>query len=166
MSDESSMTVSGPAGVVRIDGATPQDLPALAELRWRWVLENDDTPVVSRAEFAATFAEWALAHSATHHCTVARRGQTIIGMAWLATVPRVPSSRAPTRASGDVQSVYLVPHERNAGIGGRMLAVVLGRAFEAGLERVTVHSTAGAVTAYERAGFAASARLLQATRTP
>jgi GNAT superfamily N-acetyltransferase len=59
--------------------------------------------------------------------------------------------------------VYVVPAERNAGVGGRILAAVLERAFEAGLERVTVHSTAGAVTAYERAGFAASARLLQAT---
>ncbi|WEO78931.1 GNAT family N-acetyltransferase [Cryobacterium sp. SO2] len=157
---------SSPPGDVLIEGATPQDLPALAGLRWRWVLENDGTPTVSREEFLALFAEWALEHSATHHCTVARRGETVIGMAWLATIPRVPSSRAPVRASGDVQSVYLVPPERNAGIGGRMLAAVLERAFAAGLERVTVHSTTGAVTAYERAGFAASARLLQATRTP
>ena len=161
MSHESST-----AGAVSIEGATPQDLPALAELRWRWVLENEGAPIVSRDEFHAVFADWALAHSASHHCTVARRGETVIGMAWLATVDRVPSSRAPVRASGDVQSVYVVPIERNTGVGGRILAAVLERAFEAGLERVTVHSTAGAVTAYERAGFAASARLLQATRTP
>jgi len=161
MSHESST-----AGAVRIEDATPEDLPALAELRWRWVLENEGTPIVTRDEFYAVFAEWALAHSATHHCTLARRGGTVIGMAWLATVPRVPSSRAVVRASGDVQSVYVVPAERNSGVGGRILAAVLERAFEAGLERVTVNSTAGAVTAYERAGFAASARLLQATRTP
>jgi GNAT superfamily N-acetyltransferase len=161
MSPESSATAD-----VRIQGATPQDLPALAELRWRWVLENEGDPVVSFEEFVRVFAEWALAHRATHHCTIARRGETVIGMAWLATIPRVPSSRAPVRASGDVQSVYVVPAERNSGIGGRMLAAVLERAFGAGLERVTVHSTSGAVTAYERAGFAASARLLQAIRTP
>lgn len=146
--------------------AIPGDLPALAGLRWRWVLENDGTPVVSRDEFVTIFSDWALAHSATHHCTVARRGETVIGMAWLATIPRVPSSRAPARASGDVQSVYILPSERNSGTGGRMLAAVLAHAFEAGLERVTVQSTPGAVTAYERAGFAASARLLQATRRP
>ncbi|WP_130177386.1 GNAT family N-acetyltransferase [Cryobacterium sp. SO1] len=157
---------SSPPGEVLIEGATPVDLPALAELRWRWVLENEGDPVVSLDEFVRIFAEWALAHSASHHCTIARRGETVVGMAWLATIPRVPSSRAPMRASGDVQSVYVVPAERNSGIGGRMLAAVLERAFDAGLERVTVHSTAGAVTAYERVGFAASARLLQATRTP
>lgn len=157
---------SSPTDAVRIQCATPEDLPALAELRWLWVLENEGTPVVSLEEFVRIFSEWAPAHSASHHCTIARRGETVIGMAWLATIPRVPSSRAPMRASGDVQSVYVVPAERNSGVGGRMLAAVLERAFEAGLERVTVHSTAGAVTAYERAGFAASARLLQATRTP
>ena len=155
---------SSPADDVRIEGATPHDLPALAELRWRWALENEGAPIVCRDVFHAAFADWALAHSASHHCTVARRGETVIGMAWLAVVPRVPSSRAPVRASGDVQSVYVVPADRNSGIGGRILAAVLARAFEAGLERVTVHSTAGAVTAYERAGFVASARLLQATR--
>jgi len=152
---------AGPS--VSISSAEPRDLPAVAELRWQWVLENDGTPVVTHEEFLAIFAEWARKNTASHHCTVARRGQTVIGMAWLAVVPRVPSSRAPVRASGDVQCVYVVPAERDSGVGGRMLEAVLARAFHHGLERVTVQSTAGAVTAYERAGFSASERMLQAT---
>ncbi|WP_104164780.1 GNAT family N-acetyltransferase [Cryobacterium sp. N22] len=155
---------TGPS--ISVQSAEPHDLAAVAELRWQWVLENEGTPVLSHDDFLAHFAEWAAENGASHHCTIARRGETVIGMAWLATVPRVPSSRAPVRASGDVQSVYVVPAERNSGTGGRILAAVLARAFEAGLERVTVQSTPGAVTAYERAGFAASARLLQATWTP
>ncbi|MBX0298758.1 GNAT family N-acetyltransferase [Cryobacterium sp. 1639] len=149
---------------IHIRHLEPADLLAVAELRWQWVLENDGTPSVGHAEFLAIFADWAAAHDTSHHCTVVTRGETVIGMAWLATVPRVPSSRAPVRASGDLQCVYVVPTERDSGIGGRMIAAVLAHAFEAGLERVTVQSTPGAVTAYERAGFAASARLLQATR--
>nr|WP_297367437.1 GNAT family N-acetyltransferase [Cryobacterium sp.] len=109
--------------------------------------------------------DWAAQFVSTHRCTVARRGRTVIGMAWLAVVPRVPSPRAPVRASGDVQCVYVVPAERDSGVGGRMLAAVLARAVEIGLEHVTVHSSPGAVTAYERAGFSASAQLLQATPT-
>jgi len=159
MSQESSTATD-----VSIGPSTPRDLPALAGLRWQWVIENEGSPVESYDEFLAIFTDWAAEHVQSHQCTVARRGETVIGMAWLATIPRVPSSRAPVRASGDVQSVYVVPAERNSGIGGQILAAVLERAFEAGLERVTVHSTAGAVTAYERAGFVASARLLQATR--
>jgi GNAT superfamily N-acetyltransferase len=159
MTDASALPIS-------IRDAEPGDLAAVAELRWQWVLENDGTPVVSHEEFLALFVEWAQANRGTHSCTVARRGETVIGMAWLAVVPRVPSSRAPMRASGDVQCVYVVPAERDAGVGGRMLAAVLVRAADAGLQRVTVQSTPGAVTAYERAGFAASARLLQATPAP
>lgn len=148
---------------ITIDSATPADLAALAELRWQWVLENDGTPVVTHDEFLEVFADWAGRNDQTHHCTLARRGTTVVGMAWLAVLPRVPSARALVRASGDVQSVYVVPHERNAGVGARMLDALLRRAFTLGLERVTVHSTPGAVTAYSRAGFAASDRLLQAT---
>jgi GNAT superfamily N-acetyltransferase len=151
---------------ISIGSAEPGDFSAVAELRWQWVLENEGTPVVSHEEFLSMFVEWARTNRGTHSCIVASRGETVIGMAWLAVVPRVPSSRAPVRASGDVQCVYVMPAERDAGVGGRMLAAVLARASEAGLERVTVHSTPGAVTAYERAGFAASARLLQATPTP
>jgi GNAT superfamily N-acetyltransferase len=154
------------AAPISIRTAEANDYATVAELRWQWVLENEGTPVVSHDEFLTLFVEWARANRGTHSCVVACRGETVIGMAWLAAVPRVPSSRAPVRASGDVQCVYVVPAERDAGVGGRMLAAVLARAREAGLERVTVQSTAGAVTAYERAGFAASARLLQATLTP
>lgn len=49
-------------------------------------------------------------------------------MACLATVPRV-------------------------GLGGQILATVSRRSGQLGLERVTVHPSPGAVSAYERAGF-------------
>jgi hypothetical protein len=56
-----------------------------------------------------------------------------------------------------------MPAERDAGVGALMLDAVLRQAFDLGLERVTVHSSPGAITAYVRAGFAFSDRLLQAT---
>ncbi|PXA67349.1 GNAT family N-acetyltransferase [Cryobacterium arcticum] len=155
-------TSDAATGPITIDTATASDLAAVAELRWRWVLENEGTPVVPYDEFVEILTDWAAQHAGSHSCTVARRGATVIGMAWLAVVPRVPSARALVRASGDVQSVYVTPTERGSGVGGRMLDAVLRRAFGLGLERVTVHSTPGAITAYTRAGFASSDRLLQA----
>ncbi|MET0955650.1 MAG: GNAT family N-acetyltransferase [Cryobacterium sp.] len=154
------------SGQITIGDAARSDLAAVAELRWQWVLENEGVPVVSHDEFVEILTDWAALHAGSHTCTVARRGATVIGMAWLAVVPRVPSARALVRASGDVQSVYVTPDERGAGVGGRMIDAVLRRAFSLGLERVTVHSTPGAITAYTRAGFAASDRLLQATPEP
>jgi GNAT superfamily N-acetyltransferase len=136
------------------------ELATVAELRWQWILENEGTPVITRGDFVRHFVKWARQNTSTHQCMVMVRGDAIIGMAWLAIVPRVPSPRAPERASGDVQCVYVVPHARNTGLGGRIIGAVLELAAELGLERVTVHSSARAITAYTRHGFAASPRLL------
>jgi GNAT superfamily N-acetyltransferase len=88
------------------------------------------------------------------------RDGVIIGMAWLAVVQRVPSPRALRRASGDLQCVYVIPGERDGGVGGRLVEAVLARAQDLGLERVTVHSSPRAIPAYARRGFASSPRLL------
>ncbi|MFH9426074.1 GNAT family N-acetyltransferase [Streptomyces sp. NPDC017529] len=80
----------------------------------------------------------------------------------MAVTRRVPSPRALDRASGDVQCVYVVPGERDNGLGGRMIDAVLELAHEMRLERVTVHSSDRAVHAYSRHGFGMSPRLLQA----
>ena len=154
---------AAPTAGINIRSAEPADLVAVATLRWQWIVENGGVPVVTQDEFVEFFADWAARADESHHCTVARRGETVIGMAWLAVVPRVPSPQALVRASGDVQCVYVMPAERDAGVGALMLDAVLRQAFDLGLERVTVHSSPGAITAYVRAGFAVSDRLLQAT---
>jgi GNAT superfamily N-acetyltransferase len=83
-------------------------------------------------------------------------------MAFLAITARVPTPRVFSRTSGDVQCVYVVPEARDSGLGGLLIDAVLRLATELGLERVTVHSSARAVRAYERHGFAGSPELLQA----
>ena len=135
-------------------------------LRWEWVLENEGTPVATRDEFVAFFVKWAAGHSSSHRCMVAVRNDEVIGMAWLAIVQRVPSPQALERASGDMQCVYVVPIERNTGIGGVMIASVRQLASELGLERVTVHSSSRSIPAYVRTGFAVSPKLLQAELAP
>ena len=140
--------------------ARAEEIPAVAELRWRWLAENRDVPVVGHDEFLRAFVACAAAQPAPS-CTVAVRGEEVIGMAWLAVVARVPSPTPLERASGDVQSVYLVPHERNRGIGTRLLRAVLARADELDLDHVTVHSSGAAVTAYQRVGFGQEATYLR-----
>ncbi|SFI61322.1 GNAT family N-acetyltransferase [Amycolatopsis sacchari] len=137
------------------------ELGTVAGLRWRWVAEQGDPGPLDRAEFVTRFVAWAREHSASHRCYVVLRAGRVLGMAWLALLPRVPTPRALDRRSGDVQCVYVVPEERDNGVGGRLLDVVLGEARALGLERVTVHSSERAVPAYLRHGFAPSPRLLQ-----
>ncbi|WP_399919875.1 GNAT family N-acetyltransferase [Streptomyces kanamyceticus] len=76
--------------------------------------------------------------------------------------PEVALPRTFERSSGDVQCTYVVPDERDRGLGGELIEAVLAWAKDLGLERVTVHSSDRAVSAYSRHGFQASPRLLQA----
>ncbi|HZG05212.1 MAG TPA: GNAT family N-acetyltransferase [Streptomyces sp.] len=145
---------------IAIRPAGPGELDAVARLRWRWVLENGETPAVAHEGFVRHFAAWARENASSHHCLVAVRGGTVIGMAWLAVVPRVPVPHDLDRRSGDVQCVYVVPGERDAGVGGRLIDAVLDLARGLGLERVTVHSSERATPAYRRHGFAPSPKLL------
>ncbi|MGI5455256.1 GNAT family N-acetyltransferase [Streptomyces sp. CA-249302] len=143
----------------------------MAELRYRWLSETSDEPLtVERAEFVSHFINWARENTSTHRCLVLTRTATatatVIGMAWLAVLPRVPSPRALHRTSGDLQCVYVIPEERNTGLGGHLIDAILSTAQTLGLERVTVHSSPRAIPAYARHGFEPSPRLLHSHLAP
>ncbi|MHC5902711.1 GNAT family N-acetyltransferase [Streptomyces sp. S6] len=144
-----------------VRAAEERELGVVAGLRWRWFVEEGKVPVVGREEFVREFVGWARENEGSHWCLVVARGERVVGMAWVGVVRRVPTPTALGRASGDLQCVYVVPEERNSGVGGRLLEGVLERAREVGVERVTVHSSVRAVSAYVRAGFEGSGRLLQ-----
>lgn len=148
---------------ISIRPARSGELAAVAALRWDWLVENGGEDLGERGEFVGHFVEWARDNAGSHRCTVVvRDDDVVIGMAWLAVVQRVPTPRAPRRASGDLQCVYVVPGARDGGLGGRLIRAVLDGARELGLERVTVHSTPRAIPAYTRCGFQDSPRLLHA----
>jgi GNAT superfamily N-acetyltransferase len=147
-------------GEVEVRPARPEEWAAVGGLRWDSVTEFGGVADDTREVFAERFARWAEAHTDGHECFVAVADGRVVGMTWLAVVPRVPSARAFDRASGDLQCAYVVPGRRGAGIGGRLIDAVVDRARERGLERVTVHSSPRAVPVYERHGFASDGRLL------
>lgn len=141
--------------------AKADELAAAANLRWQWIaVENKGNPVIAHDEFVSVYTEWATIHSETHSCYLALRDTRVIGMAWLAVLQRVPSPRALTRVSADLQSVFVLPEHRNSGIGSQLITFVLEAARELGVERVAVHSSQEAIAAYQRAGFAISPRLM------
>lgn len=149
---------------VAIRPVRDDELLDVAALRWRWSVDGGVTPATSRKVFLSLFLSWAREHVA-HSCLVAVRDDKLLGMAWLAVVPRVPSVASPERASGDVQCVYVVPEERDAGIGGQLIDAVLELAAAQHLERVTVHSSERAITMYGRHGFLASPCVLDISLT-
>jgi GNAT superfamily N-acetyltransferase len=142
--------------------ARSEEFTAVAGLRWQWEVEVGESPSVPRETFEKEFAAWARLHTESHRCIVVRRDEIVIGMAWLAVVPRVPTPESMVRATGDLQSVYLVPDARDDGLGGRLVAAVLDEARALGLPKVTVQSSSRAVPVYCRNGFESSPLVLAA----
>ncbi|MGN6128028.1 MAG: GNAT family N-acetyltransferase [Humibacter sp.] len=143
--------------------ARDDELERTFRLRWLWAVEVGDVPEDSESEFGRKGAEWARAHATTHLPHVAIDSDDgIIGMAWLALSPRVATTRDLDRWSGDLQSCYVLPEHRGAGIGGALVRAVFDTARDRGVEHVTVHASAASVGMYQRNGFRASDRLLWA----
>ncbi|GAA1940804.1 GNAT family N-acetyltransferase [Kitasatospora viridis] len=144
-----------------ISQAGPDDVAELARLLWLDTHhEEPGGPAVDA--FAAQLAQWWDTRRDSHLAYVARLHEPqIVGMAWVALVPRVPRPGATNRLAGDIQSVFVLPEHRGRGIGSALVDAASQHATRLGSLRVTVHSGRRAVPVYERLGFEASRRLLQ-----
>ncbi|HEX2772186.1 MAG TPA: GNAT family N-acetyltransferase, partial [Micromonosporaceae bacterium] len=128
--------------------ARAADAPALARMRWQWLIEKRDEPPVDRAAFLEFFTSWVIDHLSTHVPFLVEADGRIAGMAWLMLADRVPSPARVDRRTGDVQSVHVVPELRNSGAGAALIDAVLAEARDRELEHVTVHSSERAVPFY------------------
>jgi GNAT superfamily N-acetyltransferase len=108
--------------------------------------------------FAATFAQWVRENAATHTAFVAVDGDAVVGMAWLALYRRPPSPERGMRVHGDVQTVYVIPEHRDAGVGRALLDAIVAEGRRLGLHRLTVQTSERSVPFYARAGFVANER--------
>jgi len=141
---------------VRVRPALPADADALAALRAEWGTESG--AAADDPSFRETFRAWVLGSS--HAAFVAVDGDEVVGMAFLAELPRPPSAESWRRVHGDLQSVYVRPPHRDRGVGTSLVEAVLAEARRRGMARVVVQSGTRAVSLYERAGFAPSPRLM------
>ncbi|MFF0267971.1 GNAT family N-acetyltransferase [Kribbella sp. NPDC004536] len=138
--------------------ADQADVKHLARLLWLNATPEQRASQ-SVEEFAADLDTW-WAGNPAHVAFVADENE-VVGMAWLATVPRVPRPGVTTRRSADIQSVFVVPEQRGRGVGSALVQAAADHAFDLGAGHVTVHSGRRAVPVYERLGFASSRQLLQ-----
>lgn len=134
----------------------PEHLRQVADLRWDWAVERGRPPLRERCDFAREFERWCEQNRATHSCIVALGLEAdVVGFGFLAITPRVPAANLDDeRLGAEIQAVYVAAELRNNGIGAELVERLINLARQQGAERVTVHSSAGAVTAYHRAGFA------------
>jgi GNAT superfamily N-acetyltransferase len=142
---------------VEIRYARPADAAALAALRAEWGVESGEPDTEA---FRATFARWVSEYALTHTAFVADDDGEVVGMAFLADLPRPPSAEVGRRLHGDVQSVYVRADRRGLGLATLLLERVVAEARRRGMTRLTVQSSSRALSLYERAGFEVSPRLM------
>jgi GNAT superfamily N-acetyltransferase len=137
------------------------DVAQLARLLWLNAAP-DQQARQSVESFADDLGVWWTDHSDSHFAFVARLTESeLVGMAWLALVPRAPRPGDTNRRSADIQSVYVLPDHRGNHIGSTLVQAAADHAFIHGATRVTVHSGRKAVPLYNRLGFNSSHQLLQ-----
>lgn len=145
---------------MKISKAHTGDIGDLARLLWLDTVKKEPAPLSIDA-FTTELVQWWDAHRNSHAAFVARLdGPEIVGMAWVALVPRIPRPGATNRMSADIQAVFVVPEQRGFGIGSALIEAAAEHAARLGAMRVTVHSGRRAVPVYERLGFESSQQLL------
>ncbi|WP_433953639.1 N-acetyltransferase family protein [Curtobacterium flaccumfaciens] len=148
---------------VVIRASRPDDMPAVADLRWRWSVDEDGrSPVQTPEEYRRSMTDFAGRHRESHRCVVAERDGVVLGMAWLAVHPRPPAPHVDgDRFAAELQTVYVHPELRGSGVAGRLVTALLELADELGVERTSVHSSVDGERLYRRLGFGDARLLLQ-----
>ena len=150
--------------MVTVRTATPDDVPVIAGLRRAWTEENAGQPIEDPS-FDDVFAEW-FAREADQRVTwLAEHDGRALGMLNLLVFTRMPRPRAaaapPHPAQwGYVANVYVVPADRDRGIGRLLLDAVTAHADAHGFARLVLSPSERSVPLYERAGFAPATSLL------
>lgn len=157
--DGGSTTIAAMSVSVRVAGC--EDGVALAELRWRWRVDERPESGMDRGQFTTKFTAWMADHAASHTAWIAEVGTSAVGMAWLARIDRMPSPGHWERTAGNLQSVYVVPEHRGGGIGRLLVTAALGQAEAVGMEYISVHPSQRSFGLYRWAGFEDSPGVLE-----
>jgi len=146
---------------VHIRRANANDAPTLAQLRYRWRVDEADESGLDLETYQTQMATWLYAHEHSHLGFVAVRDGVTVGEGWLALVERVPGPGKFLRRSAYLQAIYVVPTHRNNGIGALLVGEMMNVARELELDYVAVHPSAKSFTFYRRLGFDETSRLLE-----
>lgn len=135
------------------------DEAAFAQVRLAWVEEDDGHPVEDLG-FAADFSRWWTAERDHRRMWLARLDDHPVGMLNLIMIDHMPRPGRPHSWWGYLSHLYVLPTERNAGIGGKLIAACVQQARAAGMSRIVLHPAERARPLYARAGFAVTDDLL------
>jgi GNAT superfamily N-acetyltransferase len=141
--------------------ANDDDIGDLADLRYTWRVEERGERGLGAREFESQLREWLHAHRDTHLGYLAEQGDVVVGCAWLCVIDRIPGPGTFVRRSGALQSVYVRPLQRDAGVGSELVRFVMSEARSMKLDYLGVHPSERSFAFYRRLGFDAADRALE-----
>ncbi|AOP51273.1 GNAT family N-acetyltransferase [Streptomyces lydicus] len=144
--------------------ACAADAPVLARLRWAFKQEDHEGDLSTPVRSVKQAEQWIRERldSGRWLAWVVENGEEICGHVFLHLVERVPEPYEDATPIGYVTNFYVVPEYRNRGFGGALLAELKTRAQNTGMDVLIVWPSDRSVPLYRRAGFEASAELLEA----
>lgn len=138
--------------------ADESDVITLAEMRWEFQTEdNDSPPIVSKTEFVevcSNFLKQGLIQKNWVYWIAELEGE-IVSHIFVQRVRGVPRPFWLNNAYGYVSNVYTKPPYRRQGIGTELMQQVLNWARHQEIDVLIVSISEESVTFYERAGFTA-----------
>lgn len=136
--------------------ATADDLPVLADLRWKhWSEDPHDPPIVDQAQFRREFAKHVAPLIEIGRMTfwLAESNGEIIANMVVERVIKVPKPSKLDDRFGYVTNVYARPAWRNQGIGSELMKRVQAWALEQDMEMLVLWPAERSVPFYRRIGF-------------
>lgn len=153
---------------VVIRRAEADDAPALATMRWRFKVEDggDEVPQ-NEEEFSAACEQWFRSRMVgPWRVWVAEVDSQPSGHVCVCLVEKVPSPYPSADALGYVTNFYVVPEQRNRGLGRALLDEAVGHARAQGLDTLIVWPSERSAPLYRRCGFGEPDELLEQPVAP
>jgi ribosomal protein S18 acetylase RimI-like enzyme len=148
--------------------ARPDDATALTALRWKFKVEDGGSEVPEdEDEFTARCEGWLRAGLAgPWRAWLAEVDGRPCGHVFVCLVQKIPSPFPGPEALGYVTNVYVVPEQRNRGLGKALLDEVNRYAQASQLDTLIVWPSARSAPLYQRCGFARPGELLEQPVAP
>ncbi len=147
--------------LVQCRRASDDDVGELASLRYTWRVEERGERGLRATEFESQLRAWMHRHRDTHLGYLAIHEEVAVGCAWLCVIDRIPGPGTFVRRAGALQSVYVRPSQRNAGVGAELVRFVVSEARAMKLDYLGVHPSERSFTFYRRLGFDPAERALE-----
>lgn len=143
--------------------AIPDDVAALARMRWDWKLEEDPHADLTRDEFLRECGAFLLRGFETGDWVhwIATEEGCLLSNASVFRVPKIPHPRNKTKWLGYVTNVCTVPDRRGHGIGSDLMARLVNWAKQEECDTLILWPSTRSVPFYERAGFRSDIEIVE-----